>query len=97
VTPPVASGPIFASSGHGAWRATCPETAVFTFVGLACDGSGTFFGSVTIRAEIALDSGGETFEGEFTATIADPAGSTLAVIPGSLRGMRITAEAPARS
>ena len=97
VTPPVADGPIFTSSGHGAWRATGPGTAVFSFVGLACDGSGTFFGSVTIRSQFVLDAGGETFGGEFTATIADPAATTLAVIPGTLRGTRMFAEAPERS
>ena len=97
VTPPVADGPIFASSGHGAWRATGPGTAVCSFVGLGCDGSGAFIGTVTIRAEVALNPGGETFGGEFAATIADPAGTTMGVIPGTIRAMRIAAEAPARS
>ena len=95
VTPPIADGPVFASSGHGAWRATGPETAVCSFVGLGCDGRGNFFGTVTIRSEITLGAGGETFSGEFAATIADPAGKTLAVFPGTIQATRIVAEASA--
>jgi hypothetical protein len=97
VTPPIADGPVFASSGHGAWRATGPGTAVSTFVGLGCDGSGAFFGTVTIRTEITLDATGETFGGVFAATIADPTGQTMAVIPGTIQATRINAEAPERS
>jgi hypothetical protein len=96
VTPPITDGPVFTSSGR-AWRATGPGTAVFSFVGLGCDGNGTFFGTVTIRSEITLAAGGETFSGEFAATIADPTGKTLAVIPGTIQATRIVAEAPARS
>jgi hypothetical protein len=97
VTPPVADGPVLTSSGHGAWRSTGPGTAVSTFVGLGCDGSGAFFGTVTIRSKVTLDAGAETFGGEFTATIADPTGKTMAVIPGTIQATRIVAEAPARS
>lgn len=97
VTPPVAGGPVFASSGHGAWRLTGPGTAVSTFVGLGCVGNGDFFGTVTIRTAVTLDDGAETFGGEFAATIADPSGQTMAVIPGTIQATRIHAEAPARS
>ncbi|MGH2534687.1 MAG: hypothetical protein ACRDJW_20705 [Thermomicrobiales bacterium] len=95
VTPPGAPGVIFTSSGHGVWEATGPETAIVTCIGLGSDGQGNLFAAVTYRASITLGSGGQTLGGEIVATIADPAGNTLATFPMTLQGTRIVAEAPA--
>src|SRR5688500_11690840 len=78
VTPLVASGPIFASGGHGAWQATGPDAAILTFVGLGSEGQGSLFGTVTIRAGITLDVDGQAVSGEFVATLADPKGTAMA-------------------
>ena len=93
VTPPGA-GVVFTSAGLGAWKATGPETAILTFVGLGCDGQGALFGTVTIRAGVTLRTDGQEFSGEFVATIAEPGGSTIGTFPGTLRATRIIAEAP---
>jgi hypothetical protein len=95
VTPPIAPGPVFTSSGHGEWNATDPNAAVLTFVALGSVGQGKLFGTVTIRASITLGSDQETFSGQYAATIAGPDGATLATIPGTLQATRIVAEAPA--
>lgn len=95
VTPPMAPGVIFTSSGHGAWQATGPDTAIFTFVGLGGDGQGNLFGTATARSSITLGADGQTFSGEVVWTIVDPGGSLLATYPGRFQAMRIVAEAPA--
>jgi hypothetical protein len=95
VTPPDAPGPIFASAGHGAWRTTGPDAAIFSTVGLGSTGQGTLFAVVTFRAAVTLGADGQTFSGEFVATVADRAGTTMATFPGTLQGTRIAAEAPA--
>jgi hypothetical protein len=48
---------------------------------------------VTIRAGITLGADGQTFSGEFVATIADPEGTTIGTFPGTLQATRIAAEA----
>ena len=93
VTPPGA-GRVFTSSGHGAWAADGPDTAIATFVGLGSVDEGVLFGSVTIRTAITLDAGGQTCAGRFVATLADPDGNSLATFPGTLKATRIVAEAP---
>jgi hypothetical protein len=94
VTPPIATGAIFTSSGHGAWKATGPDTAVFTCVGLGSYGHGILFGTATARSSIALSADEQTFSGEVVWTIADPDGNPLATYPGSFQATRIVAEAP---
>jgi hypothetical protein len=93
VTPPIAHGPVFTSSGHGAWQATGPDTAALTFVGLGSYGEGVLFGTVTANATIALAPDGQTFDGDVLFTIAERGGNTLGAFPGSFRATRITAEA----
>lgn len=94
VTPPIAPGVVFTSSGHGAWEPTGPDTAIVTFVGLGGDGQGSLFGTLTARASITLGAAGQTFSGEVAWTIADPGGNPLATYLGSLQATRIVAEAP---
>ncbi len=94
VTPPIADGPVFASSGHGAWKETGPDSAIVTFVGLGSYGHGVLFGTVTARATITLGPDGETFDGKGVFTIADPAGNLLATFPGTFNANRIVPEAP---
>ena len=94
VTPPIASGAIFTSAGHGAWQATGPDTAVFTAVGLGSYGQGVLFGTATARARITLGADGHTFSGEVIWTVADPEGTLLATYPGTFQATRIVAEVP---
>jgi hypothetical protein len=95
VTPPMAPGVVFASGGHGAWRASGPETAVLTSIGLGSLGDGTLLGVVTMRASLTLATDRQALVGEFVATIDDRDGTTVGTFPGTLEGRRILAEAPA--
>ncbi len=94
VTPPIATGAIFTSAGHGAWQATGPDTAVFTAVGLGSSGEGILFGTATARSSIRLGADGHTFSGEVIWTVADREGNPLATYPGTFQATRIVAEAP---
>jgi hypothetical protein len=91
VTPPIAHGPIFTSSGHGSWLATGPDTAAVSYVGLASYGEGVLFGTATARSSLTLGGDRQTFDGEVVWTIADPAGNVLATYPGAFQGKRIVA------
>jgi hypothetical protein len=94
VTPPMAPGPIYTSSGHGAWAATGPDTAVVTIAGLGSLGAGVLFATATASASLTLGADGNTFSGEVVWTIADPDGNELATYPGTFQATRIAAEAP---
>jgi hypothetical protein len=97
VVPSLPHGPdtvIYTSAGHGAWGATGPDSAVFTFIFLGADAQGNPFAIVTVRASITLGADEQTFGGEFVRTIADPAGNTMATEPGTIQAARIVAEAP---
>ena len=96
VTPPIAPGVIFTSSGHGAWAATGPDTVDFTVVGLGSYAEGILFGTATGHATIALAADGQSFSGDVVWTIADPAGNPLATFPGTFRATRIVAGSPRR-
>jgi hypothetical protein len=93
-SPGAPGGVVFVSAGHGAWEATGPDTATFTFVALGANGQGIPDGTGTIRASIALGPDGQTFSGEYVATMADPAGNTVATEQGTVPAKRIVAEAP---
>lgn len=84
---------IFASAGHGVWAADS-NTAHLTFVVLLADGQGNFVGTATSRATLTLDADGQAFRGEGAATIADPAGTTVATVPVTVKAERIAVEAP---
>lgn len=94
VTPPIAPGPVITSSGHGAWKAIGPNTAVVTFVGLGSYAEGILFGTVTANATIMLAPDGQTFDGDVVFTVADPTGTTLETFPGRFQATRIVAEIP---
>jgi hypothetical protein len=85
---------VFLSAGHGAWDATGSDTAIFTFADLQADGQGNPDGTGIVRASITLDPDGQAFSGEYVRTFADPAGNTVAIIPGTVQASRIVAEAP---
>ena len=95
VTPPIASGPVFTSSGHGAWKAIGPDTAALTFVGLGSHAEGSLFGTVTANATITLGPDRRSFDGDVVFTVADPTGTVLGAWPGTYKATRIVAEAPA--
>jgi hypothetical protein len=94
VTPPIASGVVFTSAGHGSWMVTGPTTANLTFIGLGSYGDGALFGTVTARSSIALSADGQTFSGKIVWDLADPKGDPLTTYQGTLQAARIVAAAP---
>jgi hypothetical protein len=87
-------GVVFFSAAHGAWEATGPTTANFTFVHLRASSEGQPLGTTTPRVSITLGADGDTFSGEFVTTLADPAGNVVATLTGTVQATRIVAEAP---
>jgi hypothetical protein len=92
VTPPGGPGAIFTSSGHGAWKASGPNEALFTYIGFGSDVSGNLFAVVTFDGSLTLGTDRHTLKGEMTARIDDPQGTTMATFPMTLEGTRIVAE-----
>lgn len=92
--PALGAGPILQSLGHGRWEATGSNEATVTFVFLQTDPSGAYLGTRTIRGRLTLDPSGDRWSGEFSATIADAAGSVLAESKGTVAATRITVEPP---
>jgi hypothetical protein len=100
VVPPSPHGPaklVHTSAGHGAWEATGADTAILTFVLLAADEEGNPFATRTIRASLLLGADGQSYSGEFEATVADPSGNVMATESGTIQATRIIAEAPGTS
>lgn len=91
VTPPGAPGPVFTSSGHGAWHTAGPDRVVFTFVTLGSTGDGSLYGAVTFRGDATLRQDGASFTGDVTARIEDPRGAEIATFPLTIEGRRIVA------
>jgi len=97
VVPPSPHGPatvVHTSAGHGAWEATGADTAIVTFVLLAADENGNPFATRTVRASLMLGVDGQSFSGEFEATVADPSGKVMATESGTIQATRLIAEAP---
>jgi hypothetical protein len=100
VVPPSPHGPatvVHTSAGHGAWEVTGANTAIATFVLLAADEKGNPFATRTIRGSLMLGADGQSFSGEFEATVADPAGNVMAIESGVIQATRLIAEAPGTS
>ena len=97
VVPPSSHGPatvVHTSAGHGAWEATGADSAIVTFILMAADEKGSPFATRTVRASLMLGADGQSFSGEFEATVADPAGTFMATESGTIQATRIVAEAP---
>ena len=75
----------------GAWAAD-GEGAALTFDALAADPTGSVILRGTVRGELRLDAGGDTFSGAFTLTRSDMAGSPLPGGSGTVQGTRIVVE-----
>jgi hypothetical protein len=67
LTPPIAPGVVFTSSGHGIWKTTGPHTIIVTFVGLGSMGQGILFGSATARSSIRIARDGRIFSGNIVS------------------------------
>lgn len=90
--PELGIGPFHQSLGHGRWEATGPNEAAVTFVFLQTDPQGAYLGTRTIRGRLTLGPSGDRWSGDFTATIADAAGTVVAESVGRVSATRITVE-----
>ena len=93
VMPGVAGFPVtFIGTGHGAWEQTGPTTAAASFVVFITDGEGNFLWVVTDSVEMTLGTDGTSWSGPYSSTTADPSGSVLSTIPGTVEARRITVQ-----
>jgi hypothetical protein len=80
------------STGHGAWRATGPDTARVTFAFLVVGPGGVLASVNTVRGDLAVDPDGNAYAGAFTLAIDDADGNRIGAGSGSWRATRIAAE-----
>lgn len=94
--PVQAAGPaaVVIGTGQGVWVPTGTETAAATVVILVVDASGNYRGTETDRLDLALGSDRRSFQGQFTATVADPAGRAENTLTGTMQGVRIAISTP---
>ncbi|MCC7024466.1 MAG: hypothetical protein IT338_16695 [Thermomicrobiales bacterium] len=93
VSPAAGENPItFSSAGHGAWQPTGPATAATTWIGLVTDGEGNFLAIVTDSVEATLGDDGNSWHGNYSATVADPDGNVMYVGGATVRATRITVQ-----
>ena len=100
VVPAAPHGPaivVHTSAGHGAWEVTGPDTAIVTFMLLAADAEGNPFATRTVRTILVLGADGQSFSGEFDATVANPEGNRMATESGTIKATRLIAEGPGTS
>lgn len=93
VSPATGGAPvIFSSSAHGAWEQTGPKAAAATWVGLVSNGEGAFLAVVTDSMEATLGADGNSWQGSYSATVADPDGNVLYEGGSTVKATRITVQ-----
>ena len=55
----------FETTGHGAWVATGPDSADFTFVALIGSESGALSATLKVTGSLKMDAAADTWEGPF--------------------------------
>ena len=76
----------------GTWRATGPRSADVTLVLVLPGGDGRFAGSVTIRASLEVEAGGEALARPYSYTQVAADGTVVETGGGMTRGARLEAE-----
>ena len=78
----------------GVWAKTGPSSYKLNHVALSYDaGTGLLNGTVSLREQVTVDQGGNTFSGTFTLDVYPPGSTTVAVhLAGLIAGQRITAD-----
>jgi hypothetical protein len=85
--------PFFATTGHGVWERTAPNTYSFTMLQLLFDPNftGTLVGTLKTRGTVVVH-GSTIFSGEVAVEITDTDGNLLFSGGGAVDGKRIVSE-----
>jgi hypothetical protein len=92
--PPHPSGVVHVSTGHGAWEPARDGAAALTFAAQASGSDGSFIGMGTVDARLEIGPDGDSFQGTYEFAMADIEGIVFATEQGTVRGTRITVNAP---
>ncbi len=76
----------------GVWKKTGRFTYKLNHQLLNFDPSGVLIGPGTIREEVVLDRGGNSFSGTFTIDLFDTSGNTIVHVVGRITGARFTVD-----
>jgi len=83
---------IFIGPGTGVWEATGPNAVAYTVDLLLADAEGNPAGRQTVYGTREVSADGQTFTGEYTYTVSDPAGTLLFSSGGMDEGTRLIVE-----
>jgi len=96
VKPASAGAPVtFISAAHGAWIETGANTGAMTWIGMVSDGEGNLLAEVTDSVQAAMSQDGNSWEGSYQASVADPEGSIIYEGEGIVGATRIEVQIPA--
>ena len=76
----------------GVWTKTGPSTYKLNQQGLSFDSAGNLLGPVTIREEVTVDHGGDSFSGTFSIDFFDNLGQGTGHVAGRVTAERITVD-----
>jgi hypothetical protein len=94
--PSLGSDTMFIGTTHGAWAPLEDGTFGLTFIGFAFDGAGAFLAQQRIRVAVRVNDARDGFAGPFQTDFVGAEGQVLASSSGTVQGMRIAVEPPAR-
>jgi hypothetical protein len=66
-----------------------------TWIGMVSDGEGNLLAVVTDRVQATITQDGNSWEGSYQATVADPDGNVIYEGEGKVRATRIVVQFPA--
>jgi hypothetical protein len=82
----------FETTGHGAWAATGPDSADFTFVALIGSEEGPLSATIKVVGSLQYDALADTWNGPFKVRVVDASGAELLADDGTFDATRIKAE-----
>lgn len=80
--------------GHGVWRRMGDREFGITFEKILFSAEGNFAGTLRVRETIRLTASGDSYAGDGTADVFDPAGRLVASFCARTQAKRITVERP---
>ena len=96
VKPASAGAPVTCiSAAHGAWTETGANTGAMTWIGMVSDGEGSLLAEVTDSVQAAISQDGNSWDGSYQASVADPEGRVIYEGEGIVHATRIEVQIPA--
>lgn len=82
----------FDTAGHGAWAATGPDSANFTFLALVGGETGVLSATMKVVGAVRYDAGTDTWRGPFRIQVVDANGNETLTDDGTFDATRIAVE-----